>query len=265
MAESLFDDLPPPSLSSNPKTLQEHLGEEEHHISEPVPAKCRYLTILLLFNPSKTPNAPGETKLRFKMTTDASDAQVIDALQKIASHIKNLTKFAKESKLAIQLIESGAVKSETSDQFFAILEAAMSSSTSCNDISVGRIITRSLRLHDLHSVLNKKQKNKLATWTIRAMTCNDFFTDVSFVWGDVEGFHSGRVRCGTWLKPIKRPSHAIGPMGLFSANKPSFLTAAAQNCVLKILRVLPALFSKVAGRKKEAISSLPVATEDDDK
>ncbi|KAK8713216.1 hypothetical protein V6N13_148438 [Hibiscus sabdariffa] len=52
-------------------------------------------------------------------------------MQKIASQIKNPTKFSKASKLAIQLIE----KAGTSEHFFAILEAAMSS-TSCTDSSV---------------------------------------------------------------------------------------------------------------------------------
>lgn len=78
---------------------------------------------------------PGK-KLRFKTTTDASEQQVIEAMQKIASHIKNPTKFRKASKLAIQLIQAGSVKAETSDYFFSILEAAMTSSTSCTDPSI---------------------------------------------------------------------------------------------------------------------------------
>ena len=74
--------------------------------------------------------------MRFKTTTDASEKQIIEAVQKIASHIKNSTKFGKASKLAIQLIQAGSVKPGTSDHFFAILEAAMSLSTSCTDPSV---------------------------------------------------------------------------------------------------------------------------------
>lgn len=74
-----------------------------------------------------------QKSLRFKTTTDASEKQVIEAMQKIASHIKNPTKFGKASKLAIQMIQAGSVKPGTSDHFFAILEAAMSSSTSCTD------------------------------------------------------------------------------------------------------------------------------------
>lgn len=60
---------------------------------------------------------------------------MIEAMQKIASHIKSPGKFGKASKLAIQLIKAGSVKPETSDYFFAILEAAMSLPT-CTDPSV---------------------------------------------------------------------------------------------------------------------------------
>lgn len=67
--------------------------------------------------------------------TDVSEKQILDAMLKIASHIKNLSKFAKASKLAIQLVQAGNVKPGTSDHFFAILEAAMSSPTACTDPS----------------------------------------------------------------------------------------------------------------------------------
>lgn len=79
--------------------------------------------------------APGK-RLRFKTTTDASEKQVIDAMQKIASHIKNPLKFSKASKLAIQLIQAGSIKETTSGHFFALLEAGMSSLTSCNEPSL---------------------------------------------------------------------------------------------------------------------------------
>lgn len=75
-------------------------------------------------------------KLRFKTTTDASVSQIVEAMQKIASHIANPAKFGKASKLAVQLIQAGSVKPETADHFFAILEAAMFSPTVCNDASV---------------------------------------------------------------------------------------------------------------------------------
>lgn len=57
-------------------------------------------------------------------------------MQKITSHIGNPSKFSKASKLALQLIEAGSVKPGTTDHFFAILEAAMSSPGACNEPSV---------------------------------------------------------------------------------------------------------------------------------
>ncbi|KAG9155586.1 hypothetical protein Leryth_021201 [Lithospermum erythrorhizon] len=146
-----------------------------------------------------------ERRIRFKTTTDASESQVIEAMQKIASHIKNPSKFSKASKLAIQLIQAGSVKPSTSDHFFAILEAAMSSPTICNEISV-RADYHALFLaaQDAIECLNKKQQNLLTTWTFRAVVTNDLFTDDSFV------------------------------------------------------------FSKATGKIKEAVVSLPVATEEDD-
>jgi hypothetical protein len=80
--------------------------------------------------------AAPKKSLKFKTSTDASEAQVIDAMQKISSHINNPAKFSKAAKLAIQLIEAGSVKSGVSDYFFAILEAAMLSPVPCTDASV---------------------------------------------------------------------------------------------------------------------------------
>ena len=70
------------------------------------------------------------------MTTEASEKQVIDAMQKITSHIKNPAKFGKASKLAIQLIRAGSVKPGTVDCFFTILETAMLLPTSCTNPSM---------------------------------------------------------------------------------------------------------------------------------
>lgn len=77
--------------------------------------------------------AAPKKRLQFKTSTDASEEQVIEAMQKITSHIKNPSKFSKASKLAIRLIQAGSVKPETSSYFVAMLEAAMSSKTPCTD------------------------------------------------------------------------------------------------------------------------------------
>lgn len=61
---------------------------------------------------------------------------MIEAMQKIAAHIKNPTKFNKASKLAIQLIQAGSIKEGTSEYFFAVLEAAMFPLSRCNEPSL---------------------------------------------------------------------------------------------------------------------------------
>lgn len=80
--------------------------------------------------------AGSKKRLTFKTTVDASETQVIEAMQKITSHITNPSKFSKASKLAMQLIQAGSVKPGTSDHFFAILEAAMSSTTAYREPSL---------------------------------------------------------------------------------------------------------------------------------
>ncbi|KAL2942658.1 Solute carrier family 12 member 9, partial [Bienertia sinuspersici] len=242
MAGDLFGDLPPPSYHSPPIQSQEDLQLLQPHKpvkiinddkttenSVPVPPPP-------LKSALKRPKPPPEStasedsgsgkKLRFKTTTDASVSQIVEAMQKIASHIGNPAKFSKASKLAIQLIQAGSVKPETADNFLAILEAAMLSPTSCNDASVRsdyhalfsaaqdafdvcfRMYFKStfgtFVVYFFFQLLNKKQKNQLTVWTIRALEANDLYTDDSFV------------------------------------------------------------FSKAAGRIKDLISNLPVATKEDD-
>ncbi|GAB2303020.1 hypothetical protein Dimus_037011 [Dionaea muscipula] len=224
LGDDLFGDLPPPTQTSTPTPQPELL--HHHHprrpsvvlkvtqtkdsspASPPPPAAPALKSALKRPKPPTEPvprDAESGKRLRFKTTTDASEAQVIEAMQKIASHIKNMGKMSKASKLAIQLVQAESVKPETSAHFFAILEAAMSSPTSCHQPSV-RADYHALftAAQDTAECMNKRQKNQLAVWTIRAVVANDLFTDDSFV------------------------------------------------------------FSKAAGRVKELISNLPVATEEDD-
>nr|GMC61620.1 excretory canal abnormal protein 6-like [Ipomoea batatas] len=192
MAGDLFEDLPPPNASANTGTAGTSSSSAaakatsvEASPAAPPPPKPALKSALK--RPKPPQDTPPETsasgkRLRFKTTTDASETQVIEAMQKISSHIKNLSKFGKASKLAIQLIEAGSVKPSTSDHFFAILEAAMSSSTACNEPSV-RADYHALfsASQDVVECLSKKQQNSLAVWTIRAVVANDLFTDDSFV------------------------------------------------------------------------------------
>ncbi|KAL6278854.1 hypothetical protein ACE6H2_022455 [Prunus campanulata] len=232
MGDDLFEGLPPPSANPPPSSASE-LQERKPPQEALKPQQKRKTATFNTDSPSPAP-APApphpkpilksalkrpkpsesnaeeapvtEKKLRFKTTTDASEQQVIEAMQKIASHIKNPTKFSKASKLAIQLIQAGSVKPETGDYFFSIIEAAMASPTSCTDPSL-RADYHALfsAAKDASECLNKKQKNQLTAWRIRAVMANELFTDDSFQ------------------------------------------------------------FSKTAAQVKEAISNLPVATEDDDR
>ncbi|CAI9783617.1 unnamed protein product [Fraxinus pennsylvanica] len=134
MADDLFKDLPPPSVSNSDQNAQSSnnnkirfSGTQESVPIPPPPAPA-------LKSALKRPKPPPESQLqavvpekclRFKTMTDASEKQVIDAMQNIASHIKNPSKFNKASKLAIQLVHGGSIKHATADNFFAILKAAI--------------------------------------------------------------------------------------------------------------------------------------------
>nr|POE58556.1 hypothetical protein CFP56_71152 [Quercus suber] len=175
--------------------------------------------------------AAPEKRLRFKTTTDASEKQIIEAMQKIASHVKNPTKFGKASKLAIQLIQAGSVKPGTSDHFFAILEAAMSSSTSCTDPSV-RADYHALfsAAQDVTVCLSKKQKNQLTTWMIMVVDANDLYTDDSFVVLFVVG---DRCLAWNWIlffsKTARRIKEAIANLPIATEDDDRDEAAALQD------------------------------------
>ncbi|CAM8942015.1 unnamed protein product [Rhodiola kirilowii] len=216
--DDLFSGLPPPtssaSVSTQPKNDQRikfknvTVTRESSPPQAPIPLPPALKSALKRSKPpeSQPDGAVPERRIRFKTTTEASEKQVIEAMQKIALHIKNTSKFGKASKLAIQLLQAGSVMPGTSGYFFAILETAMSSTLSCTDPSVRAdyhaLFTAS---QDIIHCLDWKQQNQLIIWTMKAVVANDLFTDDSFV------------------------------------------------------------FSKATGLIKEAISSLPVATADDDR
>ncbi|KAF5740494.1 hypothetical protein HS088_TW11G00564 [Tripterygium wilfordii] len=186
MEEDIFEGLPPPSHQR--EKGQDQLELKGH--SEPLTNNKEPSPIPVLKSALKRPNPAGSNpeasapkkSLRFKTTTDASEAQVIEAMQKIASHIKSPPKFRKASKLAIQLIQARSVKPGSSDHFFALLEAAMSSPTSCTDPSV-RADYHALfsAAQDAVECFDIRQRNFFSTWTIRAVVANDLLTDDSFV------------------------------------------------------------------------------------
>ncbi|TVU07480.1 hypothetical protein EJB05_46803, partial [Eragrostis curvula] len=129
-----------------------------------------------------------EKRLRFRTTVDASETQIIEAMQKITSHIGNRSKFSKASKLALQLIEAGSVKPGTISHFFAILEASMSSPGACNEPSV-RADYHTLfdAAQGVTELFNQQQKNQFDIWVLHAVVANDLFTDDSFVFSKAVG------------------------------------------------------------------------------
>lgn len=217
MGDDLFQDLPAPSAINHRPDVKSLTPPVVDGFSlPPVPPRPALKSALKRAKPTpdETPKfevaAPEkpekqEKRLRFKTTTDASEEQVIGAMAKIATHMNNPTKFSKASKLAVQLIQAGSVKTTNSHHFFAILEAAMLSPTACNEASL-RSDYHALfsAAQDASECLDKKQRNQLITWTLSSVVANDLFTDDSFV------------------------------------------------------------FSKALGKVREAISSLPVATTDED-
>lgn len=211
MDGDLFQDLPPPSASLLPE-LKSSTGhsastarKEGSSTAPPPKPPAPALKSALKRSKSSSDDAPKpevaapEKRLRFKTTTDASETQVIEAMQKIASHIKNSSKFSKASKLAIQLIQAGSVKPSTSDHFFAILEGAMSSPTTCNEASL-RADYHALfsAAQDAIELFNNKQQNLLSSWAIRAVMANDLFTDDSFVFSKA----SGRIKEAISYLPV---------------------------------------------------------------
>ncbi|KAK4359859.1 hypothetical protein RND71_022088 [Anisodus tanguticus] len=227
-------------------------------------------------------SAPEKKRLRFKTTMDASETQVIEAMQKIASHIKNTSKFSKASKLALQLIQAGSVKPATSDHFFAILEAAMSSLTACNEPSV-RADYHELFIaaQDTIECLSKKQQNMITTWTMRAVVANDLFTDESFTFIEefynASGFLDTIALVGNWSYDLLRTtSISLSAITHFGDHSKSLQhrvdpTRFGRKCGCGSRTGfgqsnLCALTTPMANkyRIKEAISNLPVATEDDD-
>ncbi|KAF3641776.1 hypothetical protein FXO38_21484 [Capsicum annuum] len=186
MGGELFEDLPP--LAAPPSSANvSPVIPTEISPAPPLPPPPPALKSALKRTKPPTESqpetsAPEKKRLRFKTTTDASETQVIEAMKKIALHIKNTSKFSKASKLALQLIQAGSVKPATSDHFFAILEAAMSSLSTCHEPSVRA------NYHELFTAAQdtiecfpKKQQNMITTWTMRAVVANDLFTDDSFV------------------------------------------------------------------------------------
>uniref|UniRef100_A0A0E0NMY6 Uncharacterized protein n=1 Tax=Oryza rufipogon TaxID=4529 RepID=A0A0E0NMY6_ORYRU len=201
-SDDLFEGLPPPAAAAAPAAG----GERAPSPSPPPPPRLPALKSALkrdkLSSSDAAASSPAaaaatdaaaegrapEKRLRFRTTVDASETQVIDAMHKITSHIRNPSKFSKASKLALQLIEAGSVKPGTISHFFAILEAAMSSPGACNEPSV-RADYQALfnAAQGVTECFNQQKKNQFDIWVLHAVVANDLFTDDSFVFSKAVG------------------------------------------------------------------------------
>ncbi|PWA40887.1 hypothetical protein CTI12_AA558640 [Artemisia annua] len=197
MSSNLFQGLPPPSApppqpqQPPPPSPQPEQPTNKPSPAPPAPAPALKSALKRSNPPNPNPqdaDVPKKKSLRFKTIADTSEKQVIDAMKKIASHISNVSKFSKASKLAIQLIQSGSVKPSTGDYFFAILEASMLSLTACNDPLV-RADYHALfsAVQDVSECFTQKQRKCLSLWSMRAVMANDLFTDDSFVFSKACG------------------------------------------------------------------------------
>nr|XP_043609036.1 uncharacterized protein LOC122580950 [Erigeron canadensis] len=191
MSNNLFQGLPPPSAPPPPPPPADQPSSSDPPAADVSPIPPPLKSALKRPKPSLD-SQPQETapkkSARFKTIADTSETKVIDAMKKIGSHINNVSKFSKASKLALQLIQAGSVKPSNSDYFFAILEAAMLSLTTCNDPSV-RADYHALfsAAQDLGECFTEKQRKQLGVWNIRAVLANDLFTDDSFVFSKACG------------------------------------------------------------------------------
>ncbi|EAY88053.1 hypothetical protein OsI_09481 [Oryza sativa Indica Group] len=203
-SDDLFEGLPPPAAAAAAAPAAG--GERAPSPSPPPPPRLPALkSALKRDKPSSSDAAASspaaaaatdaaaegrvpEKRLRFRTTVDASEMQVIDAMHKITSHIRNPSKFSKASKLALQLIEAGSVKPGTVSHFFAILEAAMSSPGACNEPSV-RADYQALfnAAQGVTECFNQQQKKQFDIWVLHAVVANDLFTDDSFVFSKAVG------------------------------------------------------------------------------
>ncbi|CAM6100034.1 unnamed protein product [Calypogeia fissa] len=193
MKGSLFEGLPPPARPPPAAVSQPALKKSEVAPPRvPLPA-IRGTSAASSKQPKEKADAADETRrVRFKTNElEATEEQILGAMGKIASHIGNPGKFAKASKLALQLLQAGNVKSDTADAFFEILRAAMTSPSQSVDSKLWP---------DYHSLFSAvadnlecfapAQRAHIEVWEIWAILANDFRTDDTFVFSKA----SSRVR-----------------------------------------------------------------------
>eukprot|EP00271_Cylindrocystis_brebissonii_P014859 TRINITY_DN36471_c0_g1_i1.p1 TRINITY_DN36471_c0_g1~~TRINITY_DN36471_c0_g1_i1.p1 ORF type:complete len:402 (+),score=92.30 TRINITY_DN36471_c0_g1_i1:106-1311(+) len=166
----LFGDLPPPTSAA----LQVRPAEAARETDEEPPLKR-----------SRGAGREGEERdstAIVQRDDDTGPSKITSAIAKITSHIGNPSKFGKASKLALQLLESGSVTTDTAEPFFNLLRVGMATPSSA----------AKLELRDDYSHLYKSAKEmsgnlfsgpqvaQLDVWLLWASVANEFHTDDSF-------------------------------------------------------------------------------------
>ncbi|GBG71011.1 hypothetical protein CBR_g8309 [Chara braunii] len=119
--------------------------------------------------------------ITFKDTTKVSEEELVAAMGKISSHIGNLSKFTKASKLALQLLESDSITTSNADHFFNILISAASILPSlCDDKTKMDCRALFVAAGDRKEVFSFSQCRQLEVWLIRADVRNELNTDDTF-------------------------------------------------------------------------------------
>lgn len=179
--DRLFADLPPPS-SSAVNLDSSSSGSAAKSSESSFAAPHDFAPKSAIKRHVEDERKEGMKKVCFKTSMEASSEQIVGAMQKIASHIGNPSKFSKASKLALQLLQSGGVTKETVDLFFDILKVSMLSPNLATEPSLRQ------GYHDLFSAVSEQfdcfsqpQQAQLQVWFLWALVANDLLTDDTFV------------------------------------------------------------------------------------
>ncbi|KAJ7543301.1 hypothetical protein O6H91_09G032200 [Diphasiastrum complanatum] len=193
MGDSLFGGLPAPSSTSSACEAAATVAvaavlpkKQEAH----APAGTSILKPSIKRSSSGTEDEESK-RVRFKTTVDATEEQILGAMQKIGAHIGNPAKFSKASKLALQLLDAGSVTKDTADHFFDVLKAAM--------LQPDRATEQTLRadylalfdaVQEKLDCFSQVHQGQIEVWLLWAKVANDLYTDDTFVFSKA----AGRVR-----------------------------------------------------------------------
>ncbi|KAL0321947.1 UNVERIFIED_CONTAM: hypothetical protein Scaly_2491100 [Sesamum calycinum] len=185
MGGDLFQDLPPPTAAQSQQIVHSSSSSISQEPSPTPPPPPPPAPAPALKSALKRPKPPPESQPEgTSHNFGSSPFMAVVGLVRVLCEDIGMLSFVDFH----ELIEAGSIKEATRDHFFAVLEAAMFSLTTCNEPSL-RADYHALFSAAEHVAyhLSKKQQNLLHSWTIRAVWANDLFTDDSFVFSKATG------------------------------------------------------------------------------